>query len=446
MFWNKKRRLSDDELDLLTGEALVDLVISWTEWCHRRVDSLHVLDGERGRRRHSIDCTPPPDPRLLVVRSDRDARALTSENGQMIIPLAFIAKDALRHFDARDGAGKSMPVLRSDEIARYQLAMLEYMFKVDGVDLEDGWKDSLRDLVGSGESVSDSDRMVALFEKGEWKGVRVWSLSAPPSDFTRSMISNFASTFLLLGLIDSELSGTRQVIKYSFHWKVQAPRLDRWVSPLLAIGAARRLTVDLEQPAAAGSYHFEMQTPDELECASVAIPDSDAKPVVTGGEADKTGSPVAHAHGSYTKTPSGAAEIFLRIPRRGLWLATSMATLFTASVVGGIVFLPWAKDVWVDAPEAATALLIAAPAVYFGLLLASKRETSLASGPLGFLRTVLFFCTMSLFLVAASIVGELKQPLLDLLLILVFAWTSAMALYLTAGRWLVSSLEKRRLR
>lgn len=110
------------------------------------------------------------------------------------------------------------------------------------------------------------------------------------------------------------------------------------------------------------------------------------------------------------------------------------------------MFLPWAKEVWVDAPEAAAALLIAAPAVYFGLLLASKRETSLATGPLGFLRVVLFFCTVSLFVVAASIVGELKQPLLDLLLLTVFTWTSAMVLYLTVGRWVVSLLEKRRLR
>ena len=49
----------------LLGEALLDVVLRWPKWVHRRVDSLHPLEGEWGRRRHSIDCQPPPDPRLI---------------------------------------------------------------------------------------------------------------------------------------------------------------------------------------------------------------------------------------------------------------------------------------------------------------------------------------------------------------------------------------------
>lgn len=436
--------MGEVDADLLTGSALVDLVIAWAEWCHRRVDSLHVLEGERGRRRHSIDCTPPPDPRLLEESAARTSASIGPEHGQMILPLALIKKTALRHFDLRDGHDKSMPLLRSDQITEYQLSMLAYMFGIDGVELVPHWRDILGDLLGSGESDSDSPNVRALFATGKWKGERVWSPSARPSDVTSGMVRNFADSFLLLALIDSQDAGIRQVVKYSYHWKVDTPPWDRLTSPLTAVGAERRIQIELEQAAAARSYHFEMPTPDELECAALLLPESNTHAVVTGHEMDESGSHIAHAHGSYASTPAEKASIFLRLPRRGLWLATTVATVFTTAVVGGVMFIPGAKDVWVEAPEAAAALLIAAPGVFFGLLLATGRETRLATGPLGFLRVLLFGCTISLFGVAACIVGELHQPWLDVILLCIFTWNAVAAAFLILGRVTFTVLQKNR--
>lgn len=430
--------------DLLTGGALVDVVMAWAEWCHRRVDSLHVLEGERGRRRQSIDCTPPPDPRLLVDRAARTDTAISPEHGPMILPLALIKKTPLRHFDMRDGHGNPMPLLRSDEITDLQLSMLAYMFGIDGVELVPKWRDILCDLLGSGESDSASDNVTALFDTGKWKGERVWWTSPRPSDVTSGMVRNFAESFLLLSAVDSQHAGTRQILKYSYHWNVDAPKWDRLSSPFIAVGGERRISIDLEQAAAARSYHFEVPTPAELECAALVLPPSDTHPVVYGQEIDESGSPIAHAHGSYASTPTGKANLFLRLPRRGLWLATTVATLFTAAVVGGVLYLPNAKDVWMGAQEAAAALLIAAPAVYFGLLLATGRETRLATGPLGFLRVLLFLCTISLFIVATSIVGELNQPWFDTVLITVFVWHAVAAAFLIIGRITFSTLQKNR--
>lgn len=65
------RTLSDDEALLIAGAALVDVVTRWSAWVYRRVDSVHPLVGERGRRRQSLDCLPTPDPALAFHPEER---------------------------------------------------------------------------------------------------------------------------------------------------------------------------------------------------------------------------------------------------------------------------------------------------------------------------------------------------------------------------------------
>ncbi|MGN7859890.1 hypothetical protein ACTJI8_04870 [Microbacterium sp. 22303] len=434
-----------DNADQKIGEALVDLIMSWSEWCHRRVDSIHPLEGERGRRRHSIDCTPPPDPRLHLDDARRSEKSIEGNDGQMILPLGLVAKGPLRHFDACDPNGTPLPILRSDEISQCEVSMLAYMLEVDGVQLTTDARDALLELVGPKTSIADHAAVRRLLTTGIWRDVHVWSLKETPTEVTRGMIRTFSSHFLLLAVLDSRMAGTRQVLKFSYHWGISNKIVDILSAPLIAIGASRRIEVPLDQAAATRSFHFEFQTPDGLRCLAVRLPPSGNEGTTSGGRSDSTGLPVAHAHGSYSSEPTEPARVYVQLPRRSLWLATTLASLFTLVVAAGLLLLPFAKEVWLKAPDSAAALLIAAPAVYFGLL-AAGREHTLVSGPLRFLRLLMFLSAVSLFSIAASIVGELHQPWLDLLWWAILVWHVVIFGFLLIGRITVAALIARRMR
>lgn len=444
--WRKQRR--DERAALLVGAALVNLFAGWTEWCHRRVDSIHPLDGDHGRRKQSIDCTPPKDPRLLLNAGHRHEAHLQPYHGQMILPIALVEKAALRHFDARDATGTPLPILNSEQIAELELDMLQFMLSVDKVTVLPGWRAHLRGLLGSGEHDRASAKVERLLREGIWGKVRIWREGDEPKDFTKDMLRNFASHFLMLATLDSRSAGSRQVLKYSYHWELDKATIrERLQAPFLAIGALRRIPIAAEQPAAARSYHMEFHTPDEFECSALVLPAADDSATVTDGHIDATNKPMAHAHATYVDEPSDDPYVMVRLPSRGLWLATTLAVVFTASILGGIQFWDYAKSVWTNAPEAAAALLIAAPAVFFGLI-ASGREHRLARHALGFLRGLLFVCTASLFVLATSIVGQLdgeifSVPLFDILLFVLFWWHALFAVFLVGGRaWFAVALGK----
>lgn len=416
--------------------------VDWTTWCHRRVDSIHPLDGDQGRRKQSIDCTPPTDPRLLLEASERHAQALLPQHGQIVLPIALVQKRSLRHFDARDAAGVPLPILNSEEISEFELDMLQNMLDiVDEVTLLPDWRTNLRSLLGSGENDSQSKAVRGLFTSGRWRGKQIWDTSGrPPRDFTRDMIRNFASHFLLLATVDSQRAGVRQVLKYSYHWDLDEPKIsERLSAPLLAIGAMRKIPIPADQPAAARSYHLEFHTQHEFECEALVLPPGNGSPTVANGHTDLTKKPMAHAHATYSEQPTTDPYVMVRLPSRGMWLSTTLAVLFTAAVLGGIEYIEFAKHWWTNAPESSAALLIAAPAVFFGLI-ASGREHRLVRHALGFLRGTLLICAASLFVLATSIVGNLKPDIFDVALPAVFYLLAAVALFLLPGRlivWLV---------
>lgn len=352
----------------------------------------------------------------------------------MVLPIALVKKAPLRHFDARDPAGEPLPILNSEEITEFELDMVEFMLGVDKVTLEPGWRDNLRDLLGSGEHNRTSKNVDHLLANGVWCGKRIWRDHDEPADFTKDMIRNFASHFLMLATVDSKRAGVRQVLKYSYHWDLGKPTAgERLRAPLLAVGALRQIPIPADQPAAARSYHLEFHTQDEFECGALVLPAPNGSPAVTDGHIDVSNKPMAHAHASYADEPMEDPYVIVRLPARGLWLSTTLATIFTAMILGGIQYLDFAKHVWINAPESAAALLIAAPAVFFGLI-ASGREHRLARHALGFLRALLFTCTASLFVLATSIVGKLDPVIFDVLLTALFWMQLLFALFLLLGR------------
>lgn len=209
-------QVTEDEAALFMGAALVNHFVGWTEWCHRRVDSIQPLDGDHGRRKQSIDCTPPSDARLLLNPAHRGAPEIQSHHGQMILPIALVEKASLRHFDARDSSGCPLPVLNSDEIAAFELDMLQFMLSVDNVTLLPGWRTHLRDLIGSGERSRSSQKVTRLLDHGTWGDARIWREKDTPNDFTKDMLRNFASHFCGASLFRRTNLQPRVRITWSF--------------------------------------------------------------------------------------------------------------------------------------------------------------------------------------------------------------------------------------
>jgi len=367
----------------------------------------------------------------------------------MVLPIALVEKKALRHFDARDPSGSPLPILNSDETAELELDMLLFMFRVDNVRLHPSWREHLRGLLGSGERNRGSQKVEHLLRTGEWGTRRIWSKDSEPQDFTKDMLRNFASHFLMLATVDAKQAGIRQVLKYSYHWDLGKTRLsERLLAPFLAVGALRRIPIPADQPAAARSYHLEFHVQDQFSCAALVLPASSGGPTVADGHIDVSNKPMAHAHATYAEEPREDPYVMVRLPARGLWLSTTLATLFTVLLFGGIQYLDSAKNAWKSSPDPAAALLLAAPAVLFGLL-ASGREHRLARHALGFLRSILFICTASLFLLATSIVGKLQEDWFEVLLTSLLCLQVAFASFLILGRvgfWIYVKTQIKRLR
>ncbi|MDQ1204371.1 hypothetical protein [Microbacterium sp. SORGH_AS_0862] len=412
------------------AEAMLDATLNWDAWCFRRVDSIEPLDDERGHRRYSVDCTPPPDPRLAYEPGERRHKKITKVNGRVMLPLAYIEKGPLRRFDARTGEGGSLPVLGMSESIPIVVAMMERMLRVDGVTFTSHTLPALREIAGPATSSADRTEVLQFLATGRWRGTVAWAGSRPPSQLTSAAIQTTAQRFLLIALIDARYVGTRQLIKYSHAWYVENSWKSRLTAPLVAAGwGPRILEVVPHMADAAASYHLELVVPRELRCTKVLLPPPESAPDVHG-YVDTAAQPVAHAFLSYTSAPAGPAEVHLSVPARGMWLTALLITGLTAVLVGLMRFLPYAKETWVNSPDSASALLIAAAALLVGYL-AAGREHSLVLSALNFLRSLLLLSMLSLLLVATSIVGQLHQPYLDWL------WAALLLLNAAAAGFLL---------
>jgi hypothetical protein len=94
-------------------------------WRHRRVETLTVLSHEQVRRHVSVDFTVPEEHRELLRLSPADEYA---------VPLAFLAKWPLVHFDLRNEEGHSVPLLTAEQ---NRMIGRELLYQVLDADLAD---------------------------------------------------------------------------------------------------------------------------------------------------------------------------------------------------------------------------------------------------------------------------------------------------------------------
>src|ERR671924_676514 len=88
------------------AEAAEVLLRRQAAWRHRRVETLTMLSHEQVRRHVSIDFTVPEELREDLRLSEAD---------EFAVPLAFLTKRPLVHFDLRNEEGHSIPLLTAEQ-------------------------------------------------------------------------------------------------------------------------------------------------------------------------------------------------------------------------------------------------------------------------------------------------------------------------------------------
>lgn len=385
---------------------MADALLQWGGWVHRRVESVHLLHGERGRRRNSIDCVPPPDPRLAYTPDERTNASIDDVEGLVMVPLAMVAKGPMRDLDVLDGDGRTMPVLGRGEDVQVALAALAHLWRKAVGDPEPAVLGALGRVV-AGEATQAGAVAQALVGRGQVDGVTVVEAAAVP-EVLALLVRDLADNFLLVGLLPAKRSGTRQVLKWSANWHIHPTPMtlrSRWFA---AAGAG---TVTLRIPSGGlsntASYHLEVHMPAELESVSLALPEADDP---APGKTDATRNPVAHVFGSYPETPDDQdALLELAVPWRGLRMQAVFAAAFTAAVFALGLSLPHALPTLLGAGGGAAGLLLAAPGALMAVR-AGAHENVVASQVLVPLRGLLYGFALLLTAAAGSIVGRLDHP------------------------------------
>lgn len=458
------------------GPALANALADMQLWQHRKVESLRLMEGLHGRRRVSIDCTPPIDKGLaygpartvqegrdpledrLIVRLakavrrwlrypskgtslDGAASALGSGGTTLgepgspeqlrLLPLAFIGKGTLRHFDITAGDGRSLPVLgRRENADAATAALASELIGIEQFENADKLA-ALRRIV-DGFPATSIPLGEELFDRGTVGGVAITDPESI-SIFGTTLVKRLAENFLLVTLLPEADAGARQVLKYSFHWLVQPGASQGALGRLLVFGgfSAAPLAVEVSGPEAAESYHLEVHAPPGLLTAGLTLPASETG--LTSVAADDSVDVIAHAVGSYTDRPGDVeARVQLLVPGAGLRLLTALVLAYTSATMALMLFLPGAKGALLGASDGAAAVLLAVPAVVVALL-TRQGENVIAARLLMPYRVAVTGCAIALVAVGASIVGVLHEPYMHALWWTVFSGTTITGAFLTVG-------------
>lgn len=410
-----REMVNGQQPDALVGRAMTEALVGSAWWRHRKVESLRLLEGERGRRRISVDCTPPADPALAYYEAERGAAEITDISGPIMVPIAMITKGPIRNFDIR-GDAAALPVLGRKENGEIAWAALCHLFSLDlGVQgVPDALADVLHDIVQSPptQAPAIADELLATGTAG---GLRCFQPGTLSADVT-ALVRDLAVNFLLIALIPAEQAGIRQLIKFSFHWRIPRSDGSPWLTRIAVAAGARTdvLRIETYGAADAASYHLEVHAPPGLVCCGLVLPDRpDGSPA---GAADEAVTVVAHAVGSYPEGPpqNFEAQLQLKVPLRGLRLMATVVACLTAIVFIAVAATGGLRGTLEQDTAGSVAILLAAPAIVLALL-ARPGENILAARLLFPLRIAVMICAGLLAAGAASFVAQIRGTYLSVI-------------------------------
>lgn len=394
--------LTDEQRNL--GRAVLDSIWGSSEWCFRKVESVQLIEGERTRRRVSLDCMPPPDRHLAFEPAERNR--WRSPRGPGMVPLGFISKGVVKNLDTTGGDGATLPVLGRDDNGELSLYALAYQYEREvGVISAEEYEHLWAIVFEAPKKAALAASLLFPTTDQESGEIEFHGISGPLIDLARDLAANF----LFVVLVPRDLVGTRTVLKYSFDWTAEFGRRPL-NSALVAAGyGTQALELGVGDPSWAASYHLEVRVQSPLVARKLSLPPADTSSDAAGSE---TGwGTLIHASASYPEgpPPTRIAALGVAVEATSIRLVAILVSLFTAVVFQLEQHLPGARDALLAAPDGAVAILLAAPAVAV-VLLARVGESHLSASLLRPLRAITLWCAALLALASASLVGQLHEP------------------------------------
>lgn len=225
-------------------------------WRHRRVETLTMLSHEQVRRHVSVDFTVPIGLRESLRLSDAD---------EFAVPLAFLAKRPLVHFDLRNEEGHSIPLLTAEQntmIAR------ELLYQSLDADLNEQGAADAAVVAEAGEVIEavlrDHEAGGAIDELERRYGLR-------RLDDFRATTAIIARSFVLWAVVRGV--ERRRVFKFTYDEPYS-------LRPGLAY------VYGAPGCAEAWSYHLEVAVPTDLKARSTRLWDAETGEVLVSGALD----------------------------------------------------------------------------------------------------------------------------------------------------------------
>ena len=373
------------------GQDLAWTITCWQEWSYRKVDTIELLPGTRGRRHVSVDCAPP----LIAIPSSLGGSEFPAA-GSIAVPLVFMKKDAMRSFDARDESNRALPVLGRTTNSTLSSAALYIIITLALNETEileykdDIWKRVWRITILPEESAQDELKQLINSYK--------------PSDLVLRMIQDFVSCFLLILVLPEEQAGIRQILKYSYHWDV-IPSVNIYNRLVAGFGQqSLRIPVEIGALDTAYSYHLECRVPPGLVATEIVLPkDRSGKPP----KSEKLTS-VAHINGNYDVAcaeRNQPAELWLALDSHELLPRLFLSCLAVAAISLAMLVFPTVLARIAYQADAAVALLLFFPA-YVISSFAKSDENTIVSAVLLPLRVLAIMLVIWLFIAGVFIVYD----------------------------------------
>jgi len=315
--------------------AFAALLTRQAAWRHRRVETISVLSHELVRRHVSVDFTVPLEHREEIRLSDTE----------WIVPLAFLAKRLLVHFDLRAEDETSVPLLRSDEAQQIARELLYVMLDLDTEQAVEEDVGPLIEWILAATAKDGPDVAAAVDELQERLG--------PLPGFAAA--AEWLTGGFLLCAVLTDVS-RRRVLKFAYD------------EPLGMPGRSLHF-YDAPGCTEAASYHAEVEVPDELRARSIELVDDPSGAVLATGARD------ADRPAIHYSAPAGTRLQPILTVRYG---AERARFLIPAAVVAWVIALVLALPyLFADLPALATSggpaitILLSSSAVFSGLVLRS---------------------------------------------------------------------------
>jgi hypothetical protein len=323
------------------ADAADQLLRAQAAWRHRRVETLTMLSHEQVRRHVSVDFTVPVELRERLRLSDAD---------EFAVPLAFLAKRPLVHFDLRNEEGHSIPLLTAEQNTLIGREQLYQSLEADLASQDVAETTQAAVMAAAGEAIElvlgDQDATGAVARLEEEHEL------APLDDF-RAMTDLLSRSFVLWAVVRG--LERRRVFKFAY----DEPFSQR---PGLAY------VYDAPGCTEAWSYHVEVAVPTDLKARTTHLLDAATQTVLVAGASDAD-RPALYFSADPGQLPAQPQVVVDYGAERSRFLAPAA---IVATVIAALVALPWLfadLDALAGSAGPAIGLVLSTSAVFSALVL-----------------------------------------------------------------------------